>query len=64
MTPLRVAKLFGASCGSGKGVTIMSDPKRINEDLALVLAMMEINRILVGQREERRQGPAPEVVAA
>jgi hypothetical protein len=42
----------------------MSDPKRINEDLALVLAMMELNRILVGQREGRRQGPAPEVVAA
>lgn len=42
----------------------MSDPKRINEDLALVLAMMELNRILAGQREVRRQGPAPEVVAA
>ena len=46
------------------GVTTMSDPNRINEDLALVLAMMELNRSLVGQREERRQGPAPEVVAA
>lgn len=42
----------------------MSDPKRINEDLALVLAMMEINRVLAGQREERRQGPAPEAVPA
>lgn len=42
----------------------MSDPKRIDEDLALILAMMEINCVLAGQREERRQGPAPEVVAA
>ena len=42
----------------------MSEPKRIDADKALVLAMMELNRVLVGQREGRRQGPAPEVVAA
>lgn len=42
----------------------MSDPKRIDADKALVLAVMEINRALVGQREERRQGPPPETTAA
>jgi hypothetical protein len=42
----------------------MSDSKRIDADVALVLAIVEINRLLAGQREERRQGPAPEVVVA
>jgi len=42
----------------------MSDPKRIDADVALVLAILELNKSLVRERAGKRQGPAPDLVKA
>ena len=41
----------------------MCDPKKLDADVALVVAIMALNRALVAT-EVRRQGPAPELAIA
>jgi len=42
----------------------MSDPKRIDADVALALAILELNKAFARERDGKRQGPAPEPVKA
>lgn len=42
----------------------MSDPKRIDEAKAVVMTLVALAGIVAREKAQRKQGPAPELVAA